>query len=55
MVKKLNKKKTGNRIIAKYKSSKTMSIDVDGFWEKFKTVADFKKACEFCRVEPVYE
>lgn len=55
MGRRLNKEATGNRIIAKCKSSKTMSIDVDGFWKKIKTVADFKEACKFCRVKPVYE
>ena len=55
MAKKLNKKKTGERIIEKCKSSNTMSIDEVGFWEKITTVADFKEACKFCRVEPVYD
>jgi hypothetical protein len=54
MGRKLDKIATGNRIIEKCKNSPTMSIDVDGFWKKIKTVADFKEACEFCRVKPVY-
>ena len=52
---KLNKKKTGNKIIDFCKNSRSLSIDVNGFWKKFKSVAYFKEACKFCGIEPVYD
>ncbi len=51
---KLDKKQTGNKIIAHCQSKRGMSIDVKGFWGKIKSVTDFKEACEFCGIEPVY-
>jgi hypothetical protein len=52
---KLNKKKTGEKIIQHAKSSPSMSIDEKGFWKKIKTVKEFKEACLFCRIEPIYD
>lgn len=51
---KLDKKSTGNKIIEHCQNKQGMKIDVKGFWVKIKTVADFKEACEFCGIEPIY-
>lgn len=52
---KLNKEKTGNKIIKHVQNTPGLTIDIDGFWKEIKTVADFKKACEFCGIKPVYD
>lgn len=51
---KLDKKQTGNKIIEHCQGKAGMSIDVKGFWKKIVTVADFKEACDFCGIKPIY-
>ena len=52
--KKLNKTETLNAIIEHCKASVFISIDVEGFKKIVKTEKDILEACEFCRIEPIY-
>jgi hypothetical protein len=54
MSKKINKRKTKAKIIDACRRSPFMSINASMFDEKIKTEKDYKEACEFCRIEPVF-
>jgi len=50
----LDKKATSEKIIKHVQNTQGMIMDVDKFKKKISSVEDFKEACEFCGISPIY-
>ena len=50
----INKKETGKKILDHIQKTTGSKVDVDGFWEHMKTVANIRAKCKLFKIEIVY-